>query len=155
MTVASKDRQCVFGEVVDNVMRLNGYGSIAAECWKWLEEKYAYVEIDEWVVMPNHLHGIIMTTDDSRRGGSRTAPTEATRKSLGRLIGAFKTVSTKRINRVRDRRGVPVWQRDYYEHVIRSDSELDRVRRYIVDNPASWSLDVDNPDSNEVAILPP
>ena len=155
MTVASKDRQCVFGEVVDNVMRLNGYGSIAAECWKWLEEKYAYVEIDEWVVMPNHLHGIIMSTDDSRRGGSRTAPTEATRKSLGRLIGAFKTVSTKRINRVRDRRGVPVWQRDYYEHVIRSDSELDRVRRYIVDNPASWSLDVDNPDSNEVAILPP
>ena len=135
----------MFGEVVDNVMRLNGYGSIAAECWKWLEEKYAYVEIDEWVVMPNHLHGIIMTTDDSRRGGSRTAPTEATRKSLGRLIGAFKTVSTKRINRVRDRRGVPVWQRDYYEHVIRSDSELDRVRRYIVDNP----------DSNEVAILPP
>lgn len=74
MTVASKDRQCVFGEVVDNVMRLNGYGSIAAECWKWLEEKYAYVEIDEWVVMPNHLHGIIMTTDDSRRGGSRTRP---------------------------------------------------------------------------------
>ena len=145
----------MFGEVVDNVMRLNGYGSIAAECWKWLEEKYAYVEIDEWVVMPNHLHGIIMTTDDSRRGGSRTAPTEATRKSLGRLIGAFKTVLTKRINRVRDRRGVPVWQRDYYEHVIRSDSELDRVRRYIVDNPASWSLDVDNPDSNEVAILPP
>ncbi len=69
--------------------------------------------------MPNHLHGVIMI-DDIGRGGSRTAPTDmAKRKPLGRLIGAFKTVSTKQINILRGMSGAPVWQRNYYEHVIR------------------------------------
>ena len=78
-------------------MRLNEVGQIVADAWKWLAVQYAHIELDMSILMPNHLHGIIMIRDDIRRGGSRTAPTE-TRKPLGRLIGAFKTVSTKRIN---------------------------------------------------------
>ena len=94
--------------------------------------------------MPNHLHGIIMIRDDIRRGGSRTAPTEK-RKPLGRLIGAFKTVSTKRINELRLTSGGPFWQRNYYEHVIRSEEELAEVREYILNNPARWNEDENNP----------
>ncbi|MGC8720950.1 MAG: transposase, partial [Thermodesulforhabdaceae bacterium] len=77
------------------------------------------VALDEWVVMPNHFHGIIVITANPGRGGSRTAPTEK-RKPVGRLIGAFKTVSTKHINTLRGTPGTSLWQRNYYEHIIRN-----------------------------------
>jgi putative transposase len=134
------------------------------------------VTLDAWVVMPNHIHGIIVITDqggdDGGRGGSRTAPTANTptasnaptapdaptanapttnaptapakRKTVGRLVGAFKTVSTKRINDQRGTPGAQVWQRDFYEHIIRDAAALARIRRYIVENPARWASDPEN-----------
>ncbi len=137
-------------------MALNELGEIVAESWQWLERQYEHVEMDEWVVMPNHLHGIIMITDcrgGSRtggmgRGGSRTAPTgsdQPKRKPLGRLIGAFKTVSTKRVNQIHNTPGAKLWQRNYYEHIIRNENELNRIRAYIAQNPAKWEFDRENP----------
>ncbi len=79
--------------------------------------------------------------DTAGAGSSRTAGT----KSLGRLIGAFKTVSTKHVNEWRGTPGVPLWQRNYYEHVIRNDADITRIRDYIVANPARWENDADNP----------
>ena len=89
---------------------------------------------------------------DGCRGGSRTAPTMQTdptakRKPIGRLIGAFKTVSAKRINEMRNTPGMPVWQRNYYEHIIRDESSLNRIRKYILDNPLRWAMDRENPDA--------
>jgi putative transposase len=141
ITIVTQDRACLFGEVVEGEMRLNPFGEIVAESWQWLAMQYDYVELDEWVIMPNHLHGTIVITDD--RGGSRTAPT-VKRKPVGRLIGAFKTVSTKRINEHRDTPGVPVWQRNYYEHIIRNEDDLEAIRRYIACNPLRWHLDREN-----------
>ncbi len=116
------------------------------ETWQWLPDRYENVGLDEYVIMPNHLHGIIILREVGR-GASRGAPTSGTaRKPLGSLIGAFKTVSTKRINRIRGVQGLPVWQRNYYEHVIRSDEELNRIRQYIIDNPIHWEQDPENPD---------
>ena len=103
--------------------------------------------MDEWAAMPNHFHGIIAITNgdgSSRTGGSRTAPTGKT-KSLGSLIGAIKTVSTKQINIIRNNPGCPVWQRNYYERVIRNETELAAAREYIVNNPLKWELDKENP----------
>jgi REP element-mobilizing transposase RayT len=97
VTIVTQDRACLFGEIVEGEVQLNPFGEIVAESWRWLAMQYDYVELDEWVIMPNHLHGIIVITDNGSRGGSRTAPT-VKRKPIGRLIGAFKTVSTKRIN---------------------------------------------------------
>ncbi len=102
--------------------------------------------------MPNHFHGIIVLTDTSRRGDSRIAPTqpnvrEPKRKSLGQLIGAFKTVSTKKINIIRNAPGTPVWQRNYYEHIIRNENALNNIRRYIINNPLSWHVDQLHPDN--------
>jgi putative transposase len=96
--------------------------------------------------MPNHLHGVVVI-NDMGRGGSRTAPTMdiAGPKPLGRLIGAFKTVSTKQINALRGTPGSTLWQRNYYEHVICGEAELDRVRRYVKDNPLMWDMDQENP----------
>ena len=132
--------------------------------------------LDVWVVMPNHLHGIVIIHDESssriRTGGSRTAPTVTAptstapttsapaptdhistdiarvgRKPLGRLVGAFKTVSTKRINGLRGTPGMPFWQRNYWEHVIRNDASLQRIRRYVDTNPALWADDQLYPDA--------
>jgi REP element-mobilizing transposase RayT len=167
ITICTQDRACLFGEVVGGEMRLNEAGRIVADAWQWLDVRYDYVELDEWVVMPNHLHGIIVIVDDicrggsrtdgrggSRtdgRGGSRTAPTGDThdiatkRKAIGRLVGAFKTVSTKQINESLQAPSRPVWQRNYYEHIIRDGESLHRIREYIANNPLHWALDRENP----------
>jgi len=161
VTICAQDRACLFGDIADGVMRLNDAGRVVADSWQWLESQYDYVELDEWMVMPNHIHGIIVITDDNDnggcRGGSRTAPTgdarNATpkRKPIGRLIGAFKTVSTKRINELRGTPGISVWQRNYYEHIIRNNDELNRIRDYIANNPKQWEIDQENPNVWPVA----
>jgi len=153
MTICTYNRECLFGDISSSTMQLNEYGQITMECWKWLSCQYTYIEIDEWAVMPNHLHGIVIINGDCRggsrtdcRGGSRTAPTDVIKhKPLGRLIGAFKTVSTKQINIIRNISGVPVWQRNYYEHIIRNEDELNRIRQYIIENPFRWEDDPENP----------
>ena len=180
VTIVTQNRACLFGDIVAGEVRLNAFGQAVAETWLWLGTQYGYVELDEWVVMPNHLHGIIIITGtgDGRPadgggvgggsrtaptvigatgggggvgGGSRTAPTVIAstapmvkRKPLGRLIGAFKTVSTKRINEYRGTPGVVVWQRNYYEHIIRDERSLNRIREYIAANPLRWHLDREN-----------
>ncbi len=113
-------------------MRLNAAGETVADAWRWLPVRYPYVTLDDWCVLPDHLHGILVT-------GGDTASTDGDeprrrRKPLGELIGAFKTVSTKHINILQDTPGVAVWQRDFWDHVIRDDADLHRVRAYIRDN---------------------
>jgi putative transposase len=97
VTLVARQRECLFGEIIDGEMNLNACGTIVADTWNWLEVQYPYVESGHWVVMPNHFHGILIIHEDAhRRGGSQSAPTGKTRrKPLGRLIGAFMTVSTK------------------------------------------------------------
>ncbi len=163
VTIVVQERLCLFGDVVDGEMRLNEAGGIIVEMWNWMAERYSYVELDAYVVMPNHLHGVVVLTDEvwhggggdvsagenaGRRGVSRNAPTglgARKRKTLGRLVGAFKTVSTKRINEMRGTQGERLWQRDFYERVIRDDRELDLIREYIEGNPAGWDRDEENP----------
>jgi REP element-mobilizing transposase RayT len=146
VTVCTADRRPLLGRIVDGEMQLNEYGRIVSQTWEWLAAHYDYVDLDAYVVMPNHLHGVLILSDDCR-GRSRTPPTIIVpRKPLGRLVGAFKTVSAKQMNQLRGTPGADLWQRNYYEHIIRSDAELDRIREYIVNNPAQWSLDHENPE---------
>ena len=175
VTLCVHNRECTLGDVVNDQVILSVYGKIVVESWQWLAQQYPYVSLDVWVIMPNHLHGILIIEDDVRKGGSRAAPTRATggsrtaptgtpidpqvaraestrsiaskRKPLGGLIGAFKTVSGKRINALRGTPGQPFWQRDYYEHVIRNERELHAIREYIVNNPLQWALDSENPNN--------
>jgi putative transposase len=147
VTIVTHNREMLFGEVVDGEIRLNEFGEIVAQTWQWLEKQYPYVELGAWVVMPNHSHAILIIHDDNGRGGSRTAPTANTkRKPLGRLIGAFKTVSTKHINLLRQTEGQIVWQRNYHERIIRNDREMGNIWRYIQSNPILWADDNENPD---------
>ncbi len=132
VTVCTVDRGATLGEIVDGQIRLNAVGTVVAETWRWLTVRYPYVTLDQWCVMPDHLHGILVLGDArTKMGGSRTAPiavTDATnvvvspvrRKPIGGLIGAFKTVSTKQINALRNTPGAVVWQRDFWDHIVRN-----------------------------------
>lgn len=154
VTMCTRDRVYLFGDVVDGQMQLNDCGQVVADSWLWLSGRYPHVDLDEWLVMPNHLHGIMILTGPDGRGGSQTAPTK-NRKPLGRLIGAFKTVSAKRLNRVRNTPGVPLWQRNYYEHIVRSEESLHHIRQYILDNPSRWNEDRENPQAVGAVREPP
>lgn len=156
MTIVAWQRECLFGEIADGEMKLNDFGKIVAEKWQWLETQYEYVELVAWIVMPNHFHGILVIHDYGR-GGSRSAPTgdlqiaritPTKRKPLGGLIGAFKTVSSKHINLLRRTGGIPVWQRNYYEHIIRNEREMDNITKYIETNPSRWDDDDENPNND-------
>ena len=138
VTIVVQDRLCLFGDVVDGEMWLNDVGRIMRDGWEWLAKNHDYVELDAYVVMPNHLHGIIAIADN-------VSPTGGPRKTLGRLIGAFKTVTTKQVNLLRGTQGDRIWQRNFYERVIRNETELDLIREYIVGNPAKWDTDTENP----------
>jgi len=141
VTICSKEKGEVFGAIKDGQMELNQIGNLIRRCWLWLPEQYDYIKLDEWIVMQDHMHGIINMLEDCRCG-SRTGPTnKCTRKSLGRLIGAFKTLSTKRINRVFMTPGMMIWQRNYYKHIIRNEAKLNQIRNYIVSNPERWQFD--------------
>jgi REP element-mobilizing transposase RayT len=162
VTIVTWHREMLFGDVIDGEMVLNDFGQIVSEKWQWLETQYPYIELGAWIVMPNHFHGILVIHDVGRggsrsahvddgtavnRGDSRIAPTPIKRKLLGGLIGAFKTVSTKQINLLRYVEGQVVWQRNYYEHIIRNEREMNRISRYIESNPSRWADDGENPNN--------
>lgn len=155
VTVVTKDRLCLFGDVIEEKMCVNGPGAIVQKVWDELPTWFPTIRLDAFVVMPNHVHGIIVihqpvgvplvgTQGDGDKATTRVAPT------LGDIVGAFKSITTVRYtqgvkaglwNPFRER----LWQRNYYEHVIRNESELNRAREYIVGNPVLWDRDRENP----------
>lgn len=160
VTICTYKRVCLFGEVVEGRMWLNEYGRIILGEWRRTERARDNVALDTFVIMPNHVHGIIVITPNPDGGGStrgrgtaRRAPTGTNRQfgqprsgSLPTIVGAFKSAATRRINRLRDTPGEPVWQRNYYERIVRGRHDLERIRRYIRQNPARWHLDRNRPD---------
>src|SRR5437870_13678067 len=124
-------------------MRLNYAGRIVQTVWKELPLHYSYVESDAFIVMPNHVHWIIVLSDRMSVGaGLKPAPT---RHGIPEIVRAFKTFSARRINQTRSMAGKAIWQRNYFEHVIRNEESLNRIRQYILDNPARWEFDRENP----------
>lgn len=142
VTICTQNKECMFGDVVDGSMRVNEFGQITTTCWRDLPKHYPQIELDEFVIMPNHTHGIIVINHVTPeiRAGLKPAPTQK-QHGLSEIIRAFKTFSSKQINQIRNSPGVPVWQRNYYEHIIRNESELNRIREYNVNNPLNWETD--------------
>lgn len=161
VTICAQNRECLFGDIVDGEMRLHDAGQMIQDMWNDLDARYPDVETDEFVVMPNHVHGIIVIRRNDCRGevsspisvspiptikqGGETPPLR--RHTLGQIIAFFKYQSTKQINKIRDTPGHPVWQRNYYEHIIREEQEMNRIREYIIENPAKWTEDKNNPEN--------
>jgi putative transposase len=150
VTIVAWRREMLFGDVVDGEVILNEWGEIVREEWERTAIVRANVELGEYVVMPNHVHGILIFVDDgvevTHVGGNRRVPPTLQPNSLGAVIGQFKSIVTKRINRLQNVAGRPVWQRNYYEHIIRNDLEWENIHRYIESNPSMWAEDEENPN---------
>ena len=146
VTIVTHQRNCLFGEVVNGEMVLNDFGKIAAECWRAIPDHFPLVELGAYVVMPNHVHGIIVITNG--RGTIYRAPTQEQFQkpvvgSIPTIIRTFKAAVTRRIGREHNATGI--WQRNYYEHIIRDQTDLQNKTDYIEANPMLWDEDENNP----------
>ena len=206
VTICTWNRACVLGDIANDEMDLSVAGQVTQDVWEELPDHYPHVRLDAWVIMPNHVHGIIVLTDtdvltrapntgvgaglkpaptDGNAGdirveagsvgagsveagsvgvdlveaglveaglvgaGFKPAPTDrnTVHHGLPEIVRAFKTFSARRINALHGTAGAPFWQRNYYEHIVRDEAELNRIRQYIMDNPARWHEDPDNPEA--------
>ena len=155
VTICTRERVPLFGDVVDGEIQLSAYGQIVNEEWAYTELIRARVILDAYVIMPNHVHDVVVIADvpHATEGVWPYAPTDHPRGhplrspslTIGAIVRGFKGAATTRINTARGTPRTPVWQRNYYEHVIRDDANLERIRSYITANPGRWAEDEENP----------
>ena len=149
ITICTYDKKCVFGEVIEEKIKLSPIGEIAKKCWEEIPEYFPKVKLDEYVIMPNHVHGVIIITDG--RDLINQIPTENNfplmknpKLTLGKIIRHYKARTAKYIHD--SGYGDFRWQSLFYDRIARSDKELDNIRDYIVNNPLKWYLDEENPN---------
>ncbi len=159
VTICTQNRECLFGNIQHNEMVLNHAGEMVCKTWNELSIKCPGIANDEFIVMPNHVHGIIYIVGaplvgalslESRMGGNDRAGTRPAPTTLGDVVGIFKSISTHQyaINvNANNWESFPgkLWQRNYYEHIIRNEDELNRIREYILNNPLQWDNYENNP----------
>ncbi|MFQ6029859.1 MAG: transposase, partial [Dehalococcoidia bacterium] len=146
VTICAQGHQCVFGEVVDGEMRLSRVGLLVQEEWLRIADIRTRVHLNAFQVMPNHLHGIVIITSMPPTVGAHLrSPLHRAPKSLSSVVTGFKSAATKRVNELRRTPGQPLWQRNYHEHIIRNEPDLNLIGDNIVNNPAHWEHDTFNP----------
>ena len=164
VTICTYQKQSWFGEIKNGQIYLNQLGKIVADEWLKTCKIRPNFKLDEWVIMPNHFHGIVIINDysgdDQSLGardppldlgardapldlGARDAPLQQKPNSLSSCIAGFKSAVTKRINLLRQNTDTPIWQRNYYESILRDEKYLAVVREYIINNPKNWPNDRD------------
>jgi len=174
VTICTHNHECTLGEILDGELRLNEIGRIVEEEWLKTAIIRPDIQLDSYVVMPNHIHGIIVLYEgrdalqsDKSVGANCHSPHEKPQNNpfnngayidtplqntfrspshtIGAIVRGFKSATTKHINEIRGTPRMQFWQRNYYEHIIRSDKELNNIREYIVNNPMQWHVDEENP----------
>ena len=155
ITIVTYQRECLFGDIQNGEMTLSAMGQIADENWRAIPEHFPQVELGAFVVMPNHAHGVIIIHPDvgvthwvapttvAQTENIPTKPNGPKRGSIGAIIGAYKMSVTRRIQK--ELNGENIWQRNYYEHIIRNDDEHNRIHLYIESNIDNWATDEENP----------
>lgn len=171
ITICCYQRECLFGNIINSQMILNNFGQLIKEEWLKSAEIRKEIELDDFVIMPNHFHGIVIINQeinsdfmkndvdfqDNNVGANGRSPLgqiQSSRpkismkpKSISSLIAGFKSATTKKINIIRNTPQNPVWQRNYYDHIIRNDESLARIREYVQNNPLSWENDQLHPNN--------
>jgi REP element-mobilizing transposase RayT len=142
ITICTNKSLSIFGEILSESMYLNDCGIIAERYWKEMPRHFKQVEIGEFVIMPNHVHGIINIVDDVKNHNSESNINEfqhIIRSSLGSIVRSYKAAVTRWIHKnssIND-----VWQRNYYEHIIANEKDLLQIRDYIIQNPLKWEIE--------------
>ncbi len=164
VTICTQNRECLFGQIENAVILLNDAGKMIEGWWLEIQNKYKTVTLDTFIVMPNHFHGIISIVGadlcvcpsadgvcpDKNNSTEKIKEGEHMGSPLHRILQWFKTLTTNEyIRNVKQQKWLPfigrLWQRNYYEHIIRNEDELIRIREYIINNPLQWAEDENNP----------
>ncbi len=148
ITICVKDRHCVFGAVQNKIMRLNNWGRHAYECWQQIPNHFPGVIIDQFVVMPNHVHGIVVIEENHASVGNKyicslTKNTKSKHRNmmkLSKIIATYKAAVTRKINKFSSNNYFQ-WQRSFHDHIIRNERELINIQNYIFFNPDNWRDD--------------
>ena len=149
ITICTKDKQCIFGDIKQGEMKLNLLGTIADECWQEIPQHFPHINLDVFVIMPNHIHGILwivktIPKEDKTRDYGKMIP-----GSIPTVIRSYKSIVTKKINIICHQKGISsVWQRNFYEHINRNETSLEEIRKYIINNPLNWDNDDENTGQN-------
>lgn len=146
ITICTAYRRRIFGRVEDGSVVPSEAGQIVESCWIGIPHYFPHAELDDFVIMPNHVHGIIIIYGDDGKisdtattvGRARHVSPLRNTPALGSMIGAFKSAVTRQMNTRHNTAGRQIWQRGYYEHIIRDEHDLNRVRAYILANPIRW-----------------
>ena len=174
ITICTQNRECLFGDIVDDKMVLNNVGTIAKNEWLKTSKLRKNVRLDVYRIMPNHLHGIVVITNKipHRRGllykpestgvcntqstgvcntqstgvCNTPLPPRGPSNDLGAIIRGFKSTTTKQIRQITNNSKIKIWQRNFYEHIIRTENDLNKIRKYIESNPKMWGRDRNNPN---------
>jgi REP element-mobilizing transposase RayT len=171
VTICTQNRECFFGDIVDGAMRLNDAGEMVEKWYRELENKFPDIRCDQYIVMPNHFHGVIVNVGADLRVCPGNAPDvhKSGEHKMGEHIGSplravvqwFKTMTTNEYIRGVKQHGWQrfdrkLWQRNYYEHIVRNENELNRIREYIVNNPTQWPSDrLYTPVGADLCVCPP
>jgi putative transposase len=178
ITICTIEKKCIFRDIINGEMKLSPIGEIANNRWLEIPEHFKNVELDEFIIMPNHVHGIIVINDinnktnnhcDAGLGeglGEGTSPlqhihqpiydmgqqikskqSDTQKRTLGQVVAYYKYGSTKEINTIYNSVGKKIWQRNYYDRIIRNEKELDKICEYIINNPLKWELDKEHPEN--------
>lgn len=151
MTIVTQKRRRILGDVRAGRTVPSDLGSIIRDVWEAIPERLPAVRLDAFVLMPNHVHGIVyLDSPDANAesvlvGAGLALPNCPA--SLPDVVRTFKSISTIEVNRHLRRTGQPLWQRNYYERIIRDEDEWNRIRQYIIENPRYWEHDPENPDA--------
>jgi putative transposase len=145
ITICTHEHKCIFGNITGGVMRLSQLGQVVENEWQRTPKLRPYIDLDVFTIMPNHLHGILVITDDRRGILPHAHQSQQFGKpvsgSIPMIVRLFKATATLQINQLRKTPRLPVWQRNYHEHVVRDEHDLARIREYIVSNPMKWQID--------------
>jgi len=145
VTICTRHRECLFGEIIKDAMSLNVAGQMVASVWSDIPKRFDQLSLGPFVVMPNHIHGIIIL----KNGIGVGADLVSARPCLSRVVQAFKSTSTNEYIRAVKQKGwdkfdKTLWQRSFYDHVIRNEQDLSRIQEYILNNPLRWAMDEEN-----------
>ena len=156
VTICTHHRACLFGNIINDEMVLNDAGQMVQQAWNDLPNHYLNVTLDAFVIMPNHVHGVVLI-HDSLVGDALVASHNTNGRPQGSplplIMDRFKSATTVEYIRGVETFGWPsfngkLWQRGYYDHIVRNEEDLDRIRQYIINNPLQWTEDTENPNAD-------
>jgi REP element-mobilizing transposase RayT len=153
ITIQTHRSKHILGKIILGQMKLNRIGQAISECWMGIPNHFPGIELEEYVVMPNHLHGIVMIRARARHAvplQTRTEHAEAFSQprpaSIPTMVRSFKSAATQYVRKALGQPKMQIWQRNYFERIIRSPREFQKIRKYITLNPARWEFDRDGRD---------